>query len=203
MKVLLIGGSSNIGKSTVAAALAARLGWKHASTDLLARHPGRPWPKGETPVPPHVANHYLGLANDDLLASVLDHYARLWPAIEQLVRGHVGGQTGERMVIEGSALWPATVADLGLAGVGAIWLTGSDALFRARIRSESRYAETDRHGRRLIDVFLERTLRYNRAMMAEVLSLKLPFIKVGSATRVEDLAQQCLSDAVLLCGRGL
>jgi 2-phosphoglycerate kinase len=42
-RVVLIGGTSNVGKSTVAQAVAERLGFEYLSTDELARHPGRPW----------------------------------------------------------------------------------------------------------------------------------------------------------------
>ena len=43
LKVILIGGSSHVGKSTVSESLAETLGWSHLSTDRLAAHPGRPW----------------------------------------------------------------------------------------------------------------------------------------------------------------
>jgi 2-phosphoglycerate kinase len=42
VRVLLIGGTSNVGKSTVAQAVAKKLGFEVLSTDKLARHPGRP-----------------------------------------------------------------------------------------------------------------------------------------------------------------
>jgi 2-phosphoglycerate kinase len=42
-RVILIGGSSHVGKSTLGQSLAAKLGWSYCSTDKLARHPGRPW----------------------------------------------------------------------------------------------------------------------------------------------------------------
>lgn len=40
-RVILIGGSSHVGKSTLAQYQAAKLGWNYRSTDKLARHPGR------------------------------------------------------------------------------------------------------------------------------------------------------------------
>ena len=43
LRVVLIGGSSHVGKSTLSEALAARMGWERLSTDSLALHPGRPW----------------------------------------------------------------------------------------------------------------------------------------------------------------
>ena len=42
IKLILIGGTSHTGKSTLARQLAEELGWNYLSTDQLARHPGRP-----------------------------------------------------------------------------------------------------------------------------------------------------------------
>lgn len=80
VRVVLIGGTSNVGKSTVARAVAAELGFGCLSTDRLARHPGRPWRTPEWEVPAHVAEHYRSLSVDELITSVLGHYERLWPA---------------------------------------------------------------------------------------------------------------------------
>jgi cytidylate kinase len=82
VRVVLIGGTSNTGKSTIARTLAERLGYEYASTDLLARHPGHPWRTTEREVPAAVAEHYGSLTVDELIGSVLAHYERLWPRIE-------------------------------------------------------------------------------------------------------------------------
>ena len=74
IRVLLIGGTSHVGKSTLAKALAARLGGEHVSTDTLARHPGRPWATSSGPFPRHVAAHYLSLSVDELTTEQLRHY---------------------------------------------------------------------------------------------------------------------------------
>ena len=54
LRVVLIGGTSNTGKSSVAQVVAERLEFAYRSTDGLARHPGRPWrtPEWEVPVCP-------------------------------------------------------------------------------------------------------------------------------------------------------
>ncbi|MFH9266170.1 hypothetical protein ACH4KN_18205 [Streptomyces sp. NPDC017546] len=132
VRVVLIGGTSNTGKSTVAEAVAERLGFEHRSTDGLARHPGRPWRTPEHEVPPHVAEHYGTLTTDELLASVLDHYERLRPRIEKLITDRAGaGAPG--LVLEGSALWPTWVARLTGPRTAAVWLTAVDALGPARV----------------------------------------------------------------------
>ena len=197
-RVILIGGSSHAGKSTVAARLAERPGWTKVSTDTLARHPGRPWKTAPDVVPRHVAEHYLDLDVDELIASVLAHYRSLRPMIEYLVRWHAGNEAVERLVLEGSAVWPEGLAGMGAPGVAGVWLTGADALFEERIRRESRYDEADTRGRAMIDKFIGRTLRFNRVMMDEVLRLGLPFVEVGPSTDLREVAEQCASRAASL-----
>jgi adenylate kinase family enzyme len=85
IRVLLIGGTSHVGKSTLAEALAAEIGWDRLSTDRLARHPGRPWATSSGAFPEHLATHYLSLSVDELATEQLRHYLRLWPRIEALV----------------------------------------------------------------------------------------------------------------------
>lgn len=179
MRVLLIGGTSNVGKSTVAKVIAERLGFEHRSTDYLARHPGRPWRTAERDVPPHVAEHYASLAVDELITSVLAHYERLWPRIEEIVRTHAG------LVLEGSALWPARVAAL---GVPAVWLTADNTVLRSRIHASGDYPNATAAERTLIDAFLARTERFQQLMLADVDRLGLARIDVDgrSVTEVAD-----------------
>jgi 2-phosphoglycerate kinase len=190
-RVILIGGTSHVGKSSLAAHLGGRPGWVHVSTDSLARHPGRPWRPAPHPVPPHVVEHYLDLSVDQLIASVLAHYRGVWPMAEELLRRHMGAAS-ERLVLEGSALWPETVASLREPSVGAVWLTAPEALVEERIRGESRFDEASEVGQRLIDKFIQRSLAFDAAMMAEVRRLGLAFVDVAEAADVECLAELCL-----------
>ena len=80
LNVILVGGSSHVGKSAMSKALASKLGWDHVSTDSLARHPGRPWKPAPEKVPEHVTRHYLCLSVDELVEDVLHHYrVNVWP----------------------------------------------------------------------------------------------------------------------------
>lgn len=194
MRVVLIGGTSNTGKSTLARAVADRLGFEHRSTDLLARHPGRPWRTPERPVPPHVAEHYASLSTQELIASVLGHYERLWPRIEELVRAHAAGD-GPGLVLEGSALWPARVASLDVPRTAAVWLTASPAVLRSRIRTAGRYTCATADERQLMDAFLARTERFQELMTDVVRALGLPCLDAGDGRGVEELADAVLAHA--------
>lgn len=176
-KIVLIGGTSHAGKSTLAREIAARLGVEAMSTDKMGRHPGRPWPTPAWDVPPHVVEHYRTLPTAKLLEANLAHYRAMWPSIVALLAERA--ETG--LVLEGSGVWPENVVTLERPGVAAVWLTASDAFLAARIEKESGYAGRDSQGRMLIESFIRRTLAYNARMMDAVRRLGLPFIDVEHA----------------------
>ncbi|MBD2827926.1 AAA family ATPase [Streptomyces californicus] len=194
VRVVLIGGTSNTGKSTVAGRLAERLGFEHRSTDGLARHPGRPWRTPEHEVPPHVAEHYATSTPDELLASVLAHYERLWPRIEELITDRARpGAAG--LVLEGSALLPERIARLTVPRTAAVWLTADDAVLRDRVRTAGRYARASEEERLLMDRFLARTHRFQTRTVEAVESLGLARLDVGGGRTVEELADAVMATA--------
>jgi 2-phosphoglycerate kinase len=161
LRVILIGGPSNVGKSTLAQALASRLGWECISTDSLARHPGRPWGH----VKPHVAEHYLSLSPDELIEDVLRHYAAMWPGVRGMIEARAMDPSAARVAFEGSALWPESVAQLHVGDVAALWLTASDDVLRARIHQASGLKRAAGQERAMVEEFVARTQRYNERMM--------------------------------------
>ncbi|MEP3277315.1 MAG: hypothetical protein ABJN26_21980 [Stappiaceae bacterium] len=186
--VLLIGGTSHTGKSFLAQAVRARTGWTYISTDMLARHPGRPWPSGSNSVPAHVVEHYSTLSTEERMHSVIAHYRSLWPTIEDRIETHLEGSlTQEGCVIEGSAILPENFAGYSADKVAVIWLTASDSLLENRIRQESRYSSASEEGRVLIDNFIRRALAFNRWVMADVQKHQLQSVAVDERTTIDDL----------------
>ncbi len=193
-RVVLVGGTSHVGKSTVARALAARLGFEHVPTDGLARHPGRPWRTPGREVPAHVADHYTSLTVDELTASVLGHYEKLWPRVEELIRTRAADSVrGAGLVLEGSALWPAFVARLQVAHTAAVWLTADEAVLRTRVHASGDHDRASESERLLMDTFLARTVRCQALMVAAVDDLGLARLDVGDGTPVADLVDAVLA----------
>lgn len=193
-RVLLIGGTSHTGKTTLARALAAQLGYRYQATDKLARHPGRPWRTPPEQAPPHVADHYLSLSLDALITDVLRHYREnVWSQVVALVEATVADPDLAGLVIEGSALWPEQAPALLSLEVAGLWLTASDDLLRARIYRSSDYPTRSPRGRAMIDKFLARTCRYNALMMDAVRRRGLTSIDVTAASGVPELVQLCLA----------
>ena len=193
LRVILIGGSSHVGKSALSESIAAKLRWTHVSTDTLARHPGRPWKPEPEKVPDDVAEHYLCLSVDELIEDVLRHYrVNVWPKVEGIVASHSTETSTTGVVLEGSALWPEFVTTLNFDRIAALWLTASEEVFRQRIHGESLYRSKSHRERTVVDKFLERTLVYD-SKMVEVVS-RHGFILVDVLqSNVAELTQRCVS----------
>jgi broad-specificity NMP kinase len=180
--VVLIGGTSHVGKSTLAGALATSLGFRHESTDRLARHPGRPW----TATRPDGQEHYARLSVDELTARQLEHYERMWPLVERQVRDALG-PGGEGLVLDGSGVLPHRVALLPPDRVAAVWLTAAPTVLRDRIHAGSRIEERSDDERRATDKFLGRTELHQSWLLAALERAGRPHLDVSDEPRVDDL----------------
>ncbi|MYB48502.1 MAG: AAA family ATPase [Dehalococcoidia bacterium] len=193
LKVILIGGSSHAGKSTLSETLAATLGWMSLSTDRLAAHPGRPWRRTQgDKVMDTVAEHYLNLSVDELMEDVLRHYrVNVWPQVEELIESYVVDTSANGLVLEGSALWPEFATSLDFDKVGALWLTAAEETFRQRIYANSRYSTKPGRDREMVDKFLQRTIAYD-ARMVEVVNQRGFMLVDVMQSNVTELAERCL-----------
>jgi len=163
IKLLLIGGTSHVGKSTLARRLADEFGWNHLSTDQLARHPGRPWKLDDRPVPEDVVEHYAQLSLAELVDSVLQHYrGNVWPIIDAIVGSRLRNRFDFGLVFEGSAMLPDMIHAAAYRGVGAVWLTAPENVISERVSRTSDYDRRSAAERHLIDAFRERTLAIDR-----------------------------------------
>lgn len=194
-KLLLIGGPSHVGKSTLAQSLASHLRWNYCSTDKLARHPGRPWQAKSKEIPKHVADHYQLLSADELIEDVLYHYRKnVWPLIKDIVTSHATDASSEKMVIEGSALLPELVVTLNFDNISTIWLTASNEFLRRRIYTASQYETKSLYEKMLIDKFSERNRLYNDRITDAANRLGLVSLDVEDASTTDELMSLCLSE---------
>jgi 2-phosphoglycerate kinase len=183
-KILLIGGASHVGKSTVAQSILdsveySPLGYNYISTDKLARHPGRPWRSNLADIPKHVAEHYQLRSANELVDDVLNHYQNnVWPSIEDILNSHVTDKSTEVMAIEGSALLPELVVNLKFDSISSIWLTASNNFLKQRIYTSSQYATKSTYEKMLVDKFCERNCLLNDRIIDTVKRLGLVSLDV-------------------------
>lgn len=201
LRVILIGGTSHVGKSTLGRHLAEALNWEYRSTDKLARHPGRPWTTDGTQVPQHISEHYATLTVDELMADVLRCYREnVLPQVESLAGTRAGERNGQGLLLEGSALWPPFVRPLLSERVAAVWITARDEILTKRIRLESRYAGRSPWERLLIDTFIERTLAFNLGVEGTVRDQRMLTIRIRGNESPNALARKLLRQ---ISGTGL
>jgi 2-phosphoglycerate kinase len=155
---ILIGGTSHVGKSKLAAHLAARLQWPVTSTDDMARHPGRPWPDP----PPQVDEFYAGLSPETIYWFLKVHHDNMWPLIAQRLASAASRQ--ETLILEGSALRPERMASLRSPEVVACLLHVSPERLVERMHANAAYRDQDRARRAIIDRFIDRSLRDSNAL---------------------------------------
>jgi 2-phosphoglycerate kinase len=193
-KLLTIGGSSHVGKSTLAGALSSHLSWNYCSTDKLARHPGRPWQAESKDIPKHVVQHYQLLSAEELIDDVLHHYRKnVWPQIEDIVTFQATNPSSEQMVIEGSALLPELVINLNFDNISSIWLIANNEFLRRRIYQTSQYVKKSPAERMLVDKFVERNCLYNDRIIDAVDRFGLVSVNVEDVSTPDELMNLCLS----------
>ena len=128
-----------------------------------------------------------------MIEDVLHHYkVNVWPQVETIVTEVATDTSKERIIVEGSALWPEFVATLDVANLAAVWLTASDAVFEQRIRAASQYRTKSQRERVMVDKFLKRSLLYNAQMMDAIRQHELASVDVNAAS-VDELTERCSS----------
>ena len=166
-RILLIGGTSHTGKSTLGQRVADELGWRYLSTDQLSRHPGRPWSLDDHPIPADVIEHYSTLSPSELLDAVTSHYtANVWPIVSAIVRCTLNNPYDRPLVFEGSGILPELLDDADFALTRAYWLTAPSSLIEARVHETSKYADRSADEMRLIDAFVARASAFNARLEA-------------------------------------
>lgn len=182
--IILIGGTSHTGKSTLAEFVGAKFGLTNISTDKLARHPGRPWKERLEEIPLHVQQHYFNLSPRELLVDVVKHYEKIWPIVLSVIESYTN-----HLVMEGSALLPKLVHSINWKEITAVWLTASNQFLKDRIYKSSNYFNKSLKEKYLIDQFAARAIAFNHLVLKEVKSFNLLFLNVEKFENVADLAK--------------
>ncbi len=156
LQAILIGGTSHVGKSTLADALAERLGWAQLSTDGLGRHPGRPWQDAPAPV----LEFYERLSPETIHWFLKMHHENMWRQVRPMIEAERAA--GRPFVLEGAALRPAFVAPLLSTQVFGVLLHAPDAFLVERMRTAAAYETRGVAERVPIDAFIDRSLRGER-----------------------------------------
>ena len=141
-------------------------------------------------MPEQVSAHYRTLSADELTMAQLRHYERLCPRVEALIKAHATEAT-ERLVLEGSGVFPERVAALNLPHVAALWLTADATTLQKRIFMANRYEQRGADEQLLLDQFLARSTRYQKRMLEVIRRLGLTSIDTSADPSTDELLQRC------------
>ncbi len=186
---ILIGGTSHVGKSTLAAKLADALGWASTSTDMLGRHPGRPW----LAIPPPVAEFYARLTPETIHWFLKVHHENIWPAIRQGIEAERSAR--RPFVLEGAALRPEYMATIVSREIFGVLLHAPDDFLVERMRSAAAYEQRDDAERGLIDAFIDRSLRENADFHAAARQAGLGMVDASDERAVAGLFEELVERA--------
>lgn len=170
---ILVAGTSHVGKSTFAAAVARSLGRELILTDNLARHPGRPWPT----VMHQVAEYYTKLSDDTIHWFLKVHHQNLWPRIEQIIETR--RQLSKPFILEGAALRPEYMAGIEPGLVRPVVLYSDNEVLRLRLSEASRLRDADEASAVVIRKFINRSLRENSELLERARETGIPCVDIA------------------------
>ncbi len=151
-KVLLIGGSPMIGKSTVARKISAMYEWSHLSTDDIGEmlqtvvdiNPMKDMP---------YLDYYENTEVEVQIEDMLQYHRHIEKAILKMINIH--SQWGQSMVMEGYAIYPNIVTN---KNTEAIWLIATEELIRNRLDKSKAFSSASVKAK---ENYLKRSLWHN------------------------------------------
>lgn len=189
-KMVLVGGASHVGKSTLCASLVSLPGWNSMSTDQLGRHPGRPWVSSQRRVVrQHVAEHYLSLSAEELVKDLLDFQRKMWPTIERIIKHRLTVHNQTRLAFEGSALLPENTGKFQGEDVKALCLAASPEFLQRRIHEGSRYSSLSTEATHLVDKFIKRNVLLNEHYVETAKANGVTVVDVEAGIGIEQLTE--------------
>ncbi|MCL2462925.1 MAG: hypothetical protein FWF44_09690 [Defluviitaleaceae bacterium] len=185
-KVILIGGSPMTGKSTLAAALSAKLGWQYVSTDdigeIIQTALGIDPMRGV-----NYLDYYANTDKSALVEDILAYHLRIQPAVSRLTE--INSAWGGPLIIEGWALYPEYVKNIGQKKARALWLVAEGDLLERRLRDNPGFYESAGEPEKVIENYLYRSEWHNGLILKQCEETKAQFIKVNGSEAEEKLLE--------------
>jgi 2-phosphoglycerate kinase len=194
-RVVLVGGTPGAGKTTLARALAAELGFGSLPGDALyaaakaltddATHPAL----HEARKKGHV-RYFTEGPPEKLVSDAAALEEEIWPAFEAVIASHL--VSGDGVVIDWWLFSPESVAAYDDDRVASLWITIDDAVLEARERSIVGWTDGSSDPERMLSNFLHRSRWRNWLVASQAAELGLGVIHVDGSESVPDLTERAL-----------
>ena len=195
-KIYLIGGAPGAGKTTLATALAIKLGIRSLTIDDLvtavqavttpSTHPGLHlmWNTSHT-------DYFTNNSPHKLIADAKKQHEVAWPFIESVIQKYAN--QGISIVIDGWHLWPDCVAQLAVKNLWAGWIVIAPEVLEERERNNIAWVQGSTDPDRMLTNFLARSFWCNNAVKEQATSLKMNILFQNGNRSVDELIKSIMN----------
>lgn len=184
-KVLLIGGSPMVGKSSVARKIAARHELSCMSTDDIGEIL-----QTQVNINPMKGQDYLYYYEnsdvDTLIEDLLQYHQNMQNAIERIVRIH--SEWSSSIILEGYAIYPSNIQNKN-ANIDAIWILANEDLLEKRLNNAPAFQNASLKAK---ENYLKRSIWHNQFLEKECAKYNCKSIRVNGVETVNDLMVKIL-----------
>ena len=195
-KIVLIGGVSGAGKTTLGRALAKKLDAISLTADdlaLAARAVTTPetHPDLHRMNIPNAANYFTDSTVQKLIDDAEAQHEAVWPAIERVIQ--VRSKEKHSMVIDGWFMHPSWVAALDHPNVHSFWLVAERHVLYQREQTLSHMLGKSSDHDRMLHIFLGRSYWYNDLINKEATEYNMNILRQDGTVTLEDLCTKVIS----------
>ena len=194
-RVLLIGGAPGAGKTSLARAVAAELGFGSLTGDDLVVA-GRALTTAETHPALHQskgighARYFTETPAARLIEDAVALEEAMWPVLVRVIRSHLIARAPT--TIDWWLLSPESVDQLTEAEVTSVWLYVEPEVLEARERRNVEFLAGSSNPERMFSHFMARSLWRNELVAAQAHELGLPVLSQSGEDTIEDLVAAVL-----------
>jgi 2-phosphoglycerate kinase len=182
-KVILIGGSPMIGKSTIAISLAVKLLYSCISTDDI----GEILQTISAISPMHGQNYldyYTCTEKPKLIQDIIEYHKKIEPAIHKLIKIH--STWGSPLIIEGWALYPNQFLEND-DNIFTVWLIADKHLLSNRLRKNIGFYIGAKEPEKMKENYLYRSEWYNDKILKQCETENKKYILVKQESTTDEI----------------
>ncbi|WP_407385791.1 hypothetical protein [Ruminococcus sp.] len=185
-KVMLIGGSPMIGKSTVAGIIAAKHMLPVLSTDDIGDILQTVSPDINPMGKMNYLDYYEKTSIPKLIEDMYSYHLAMQNAIAKMIDKH--SSWAASIIIEGYAIYP----DIALKeNTEAVWLIASNALLQSRLENSPAFQKAPETAKQH---YLQRSIWHNNLILEQCKKIKRRYIQIEGCESSNNLAERILGE---------
>jgi len=184
-KVIVIGGSPMIGKTTISTMLGARLLYPCISSDdvgeILQTVVDINPMKGT-----FYLDYYANSTKEQLIKDLVVYHQHLETAIYRLIEIHSSSWKNP-LIIEGYALYPDMMNKIKNDNIFSIWLIAENDLLKSRMMKKSSFYQEANNPDRIIENYLYRSEWQNRTILEQCRATNQKYMMINEHTKPDEI----------------